>query len=132
MRKSEDAERKNYKEQDKNRKGEVCKECGSIFFNKYTLYFHCALTHNDNEHLCPKCFGVYALIEKHINKCKAPLKKIKDDNERHKLILSKKKSKNKEIILRSPNKFLKTKRKNDSNNNKNGLVSDAKELIHQK
>ena len=118
-------EKKNSKKKHENQKEDVCKKCKLIFFNKYTLYFHCALTHDDDEHLCPKCFGVYARIKNHIIQCKEPLKKIKDKNERHKLILAKKKSKNQKKVLGCPNKFLKTKRKNYSNKNENELISDG-------
>ena len=72
----------------------VSTKCGLIFYDKYTLPFHLAYVHQQYDNLCRKCFGIFALIDKHMEKCTLPLREEESVEFIKKLMLIKKNKKN--------------------------------------
>ena len=72
----------------------ICKKCNQIFYDKYTLLFHLAYVHQQYDNLCRKCFGIFSLIDKHVEKCSLPLREEESVETIKKLMLIKKNKKN--------------------------------------
>ena len=68
-----------------------CNICNIPLSDKYALLFHLAAAHKIYKNVCPKCFGVFTLIDNHISKCSFPYNNNISPDKMHKLILKQRK-----------------------------------------